>query len=275
MKLGLIQMKPSTLPKDNIAKAIEFIKEAKTLGADLVVLPEIFICPYTNRAIKENAIEENHAFLMELKEVAKMLNLYLVAGSVPEKSENKVYNTSYVFDSQGQTIAKHRKIHLFDIHIEGGQHFMESKVLTAGNNLTTFETPWGTLGLMICYDIRFPELARLLTLKGAQGIIVPAAFNMSTGPSHWELTFRARALDNQVFMAGVGVARDSQAPYTAWGHSISTDPWGNILVQLDEKENIAIVEWDMAQVDSIRQQLPLLKHRRTDLYEIINPTQNN
>ena len=109
MKLGLIQMKPSTLPKDNIAKAIEFIKEAKTLGADLVVLPEIFICPYTNRAIKENAIEENHAFLMELKEVAKMLNLYLVAGSVPEKSENKVYNTSYVFDSQGQPLPNTEK----------------------------------------------------------------------------------------------------------------------------------------------------------------------
>ena len=145
---------------------------------------------------------------------------------------------------------------------------MESDVLTPGEDFTTFDTPWGKLGLMICYDIRFPELARLLALQGAKGIIVPAAFNMTTGPAHWELSFRARALDNQLYMAGIAPARDNSASYVAWGHTISTDPWGRVLIQLEEKEEIAFVEWDLEYLEKVRRELPLLKHRRTDLYRL-------
>ena len=150
---------------------------------------------------------------------------------------------------------------------------MESDTFTAGEKATTFDTPWGRFGLMICYDIRFPELARITShptdpYKDTVGIIVPAAFNMTTGPAHWELSFRMRALDNQVFMIGCAPARDLNASYTAWGHSIVTDPWGSIIAQMDETEGILTVELAPDRVEQVREQLPLRKHRRTDLYRI-------
>ena len=122
------------------------------------------------------------------------------------------------------------------------------------------------MGVMICYDIRFPEFARRMVLQGAKMIFVPAAFNMTTGPAHWELTFRARALDNQIYMLGCAPARNVQAGYISWGHSIVTDPWGQVRNQLDEKEGILIEEIDLEWEEQIREQLPLLTHRRIELY---------
>lgn len=266
MKLALIQTKIKKTPEENLMHAKEMLKKAAEANVDMAVFPEMFACPYNNHAFVQFAMEPNSPFLTEIKHLASQLGIYIVAGSIPEKSKNNIYNTSFVFDPEGKTIAKHRKIHLFDIDIEGGQRFMESDTLTAGDTFTTFSTPWGKIGLMICYDIRFPELARILALEGAKGILVPGAFNMTTGPAHWELSFRARALDNQVFMAGVAPARDTTSSYIAWGHTISTNPWGEVIAQLDEKEGIAFVEWDMDELEKVRQQLPLLKHRRTDLY---------
>ena len=121
---------------------------------------------------------------------------------------------------------------------------------------------------MICYDIRFPEFARTMALDGARMIFVPAAFNMTTGPAHWELTFRARALDNQIYMLGCAPARDTQAGYISWGHSIVTDPWGKVMEQLDEKEGILIEEIDLDREEQIREQLPLLKHRKSEMYHL-------
>ncbi len=268
MKLSLIQLKTAAAPEQNIARILPLLKQAKAKGADMAVLPEMCACPYENAAFVRYAMELDAPFLQELGAAAKELGLYLVAGSVPEKCKNKIYNTSVVFDSKGHRTAFHRKMHLFDINIEGGQYFMESDTFTPGEWLTTFPTPWGRFGLMICYDIRFPELARLLVLEGADAVIVPAAFNMTTGPAHWELSFRARALDNQIFMAGCAPARDTNASYHSWGHSIVTDPWGTVLGQLEEKEDILTVELDFSKVEKVRRELPLLKHRRTDLYGI-------
>lgn len=268
MKVALIQMKPQKNPTENIKTAISYCKEAKKNSADIAVLPEMFFCLYENEHMKQNAIEENHPLLLELKETANSLNLYIVAGSIPEKIGDTLYNTSFVFDPSGNTIAKHRKIHLFDINVKNGQYYKESDVFSAGNSITTFDTPFGKFGIMICYDIRFPELARLMSLEGVLGIFVPAAFNHTTGPAHWNLSFRARALDNQIFMAGVSVALDETASYKAWGHSISTNPWGSVLLELDQSEQISFVEWDLEEVAKIREQLPLLAHRRTDLYQL-------
>lgn len=268
MKIALVQMAVCSEPKTNLAVAKKMLQEAKALGADIAVLPEIFVCNYNNAAFPEHAEKEGSPFMAEIAEMVRELDFYLVAGSIPEWDAEKIYNTSYVFNPAGEIIAKHRKMHLFDIDVKGGQYFKESDVLSAGDTFTTFETPWGKMGLMICFDIRFPELARLLTLDGARGIFVPAAFNMTTGPAHWELSFRARAMDNQVYMAGVSPARNEKSSYVAYGHSISTSPWGDVIHQMDEKEGIAIVEWDMEKVDSIREQLPFLSNRRVDLYEV-------
>ncbi len=132
--------------------------------------------------------------------------------------------------------------------------------------MTVFDTEYGRMGLCICYDLRFPELARMMVDEGAKAIIVPGAFNMTTGPAHWEILFRTRALDNQVYYIGASPARDVHADYVAWGHSIVTDPWGRIVEQLGEEEECLITELDLEYTDKIRRELPLLRHRRTDVY---------
>lgn len=268
MKIALIQMKVEDTPGKNLQTAGRYIAEAAKRGADLVMLPEMFCCPYETPNFPRFAEKEGGAFYQALASLAKENGIFLIAGSVPEEAEGKTYNTSYVFSPEGKGIAKHRKIHLFDIDVAGGQRFMESETLTAGNSPTTFQTPWGKMGLCICYDIRFPELSRLLALEGAKAIFIPAAFNMTTGPAHWELSFRARALDNQVYMAGCAPARDLTASYHSWGHSIVANPWGEVLEELDEKEGVLYAELDFEKEDAIRSQLPLLRHRRTDLYAL-------
>ena len=275
MKVSLLQMKTAATPTENIVKIKDMLRQAKAEGADIAVLPEMCCCPYENSAFVKYAMPYNSPFLTEIAAQAKELGLYIVAGSVPESNKNKIYNTSFVYDPKGECIARHRKVHLFDINVAGGQYFMESDTFTPGKDLTAFDTPWGRFGVIICYDIRFPEMSRLTAYNPdpyskTVGIIVPAAFNMTTGPAHWELSFRMRALDQQVYMLGCAPARDAASSYTAWGHSIVTDPWGAVVEQLDETEGILTVELDLEKVDKIREQLPLLKHTRTDLYRLEN-----
>ena len=229
----------------------------------------MFCCPYQKENFPVYAEKEGETCWQAMSDYARKYHVYLIAGSMPEADQNgTVFNTSYIFDRNGKRIGKHRKSHLFDIQVKGGQHFRESDTLTPGNAATVFDTEFGKMGVMICYDIRFPEFARTMVLQGAKMIFVPAAFNMTTGPAHWELTFRARALDNQIYMLGCAPARDVQAGYVSWGHSILTDPWGRVVKQLDEKEGILTAEIDLKQEEEIREQLPLLKHRRSSLYEI-------
>lgn len=266
MKLAQIQMAVTADKAENLRHAAELIRRAGEV--DMAVLPEMFCCPYDNACFRQYGDEEGGEAFKMLSAVAKERGIYLVGGTVPELCDGKVYNTCYVFDPEGRCIARHRKTHLFDIAVEGGQHFMESDTLSAGRDVTLFDTPWGRMGVCVCFDFRFEELSRLLALGGARAIIVPAAFNMTTGPAHWELLFRQRAVDNQLFTVGTSPARDDQASYIAWGHSVVCDPWGSVLTQLDETEGVAVTELDMSRVDAVRRQLPILSARRTDLYEI-------
>lgn len=166
-------------------------------------------------------------------------------------------------------------MHLFDINVKNGQRFQESETLSAGNSVTTFDTEFGVFGLCVCYDFRFPELGRLMALNGAKVILVPAAFNMTTGPAHWELMFRSQALNNQVYAIGTAPTRDPSAPYVSWGHSIVVDPWGRVVHQMDEMSGTQITELDLEFVADIRAQLPLLKHRRTDVYMLTEHRQGD
>ena len=197
----------------------------------------------------------------------KKHNVYFIAGTVPEiDSDGRIYNTSYSFSSRGELIGKHRKIHLFDIDVPGRITFKESEVLSPGNNVTILETPWGKIGVAICFDIRFAELFRFMALEGAHTVIVPAAFNMTTGPAHWELTFRMRAVDNQLFMAGCAPARNRDAGYISWANSIITDPWGRVLDRLETDEAILMHEIDSSYAEEIRSQLPILSGVKKDGY---------
>lgn len=269
IKVGLIQMTVVESKERNLKKAEEMIKKAVAEGIVLAVLPEMFNCPYNNQCFPAYAEKEGGFSWQLMSRIAKENKIYLVGGSIPEIDEdNRIYNTSYVFNLHGRQIAKHRKMHLFDIDVKGGQYFKESDTLSAGNQVTVFDTPYGKFGLMICYDLRFPELSRLLVKRGVKFIVVPGAFNMTTGPAHWELLFRTRALDNQVYTLGVAPARDMTAGYISYGNSLVVDPWGTVLKKLEGEENILVENLNLSKTDKIREQLPLLKHIRNDLYQL-------
>lgn len=237
---------------------------------DFVAVGEMFNCPYETHKFPVCAEMEGGETCRALSALAKRCHVYLSAGSVPERDEaGHIYNTAYVFDREGRQIAKHRKVHLFDIDVKGGQCFRESETLTAGDRATVFDTEFGRMGVCICFDCRFPELVRLMVLEGAKVIFVPAAFNMTTGPAHWEVMFRSRALDNQCYMVGTSDARDESAGYVSYGHSLIASPWGDIIQEMKENEDIRVTEIDLDYVDDIRAQLPLLSARRTDLYQLL------
>lgn len=269
VKCAILQTYVYQEKKRNLIQAAELLADPALQDIDLAILPEMFCCPYENKFFPEYAEPEGGETWEKCSRLAADHGIYLVSGSMPERDEEgRIYNTSYVFDRKGHQIGKHRKMHLFDIDIKGGQYFKESDTLTPGDQVTVFDTEFGRMGLCICYDFRFPELARLMVDEGTQVIIVPAAFNMTTGPLHWELMFRQRAVDNQVYTIGAAPARDLNAGYHSWGHSIAADPWGKVLMEMEEKPAVKVVELELDEVKKVREQLPLLKHRRGDIYAL-------
>lgn len=269
IKIAAIQMPTVADKMENVRTVKTYLEKIKDENPDFVILPEMFCCPYQTENFPIYAEKEGGPVWQQLSGYAKQYGIYLIGGSMPEKdAEGNVYNTSYIFDREGKQIGKHRKVHLFDIDVKGGQTFKESDTLTAGDSDTVFDTEFGKIGVMLCFDIRFPELSRMMVNDGAKVIFVPAAFNMTTGPAHWELSFRTRALDNQIYMVGCAPARDVSAGYISWGHSIVTDPWGRVIGMLDENEGILLAELDMDYEEQVREELPLLKSRRKDIYQL-------
>lgn len=275
MKIALCQMKVVENKRKNINKAISMIERSIEEKADIIVLPEMFNCPYDNKYFRHYAEKINlkgdsqGETVQALVKAARNNKVYIIGGSIPEiDNEGRIYNTSIVINEQGEILNAHRKIHLFDIDVKGKIAFKESDVLTSGDSPTVVSTHWGKIGIMICYDIRFPELSRIMVEKGAKIIFTPAAFNMTTGPSHWETLFKSRALDNQVYMVGVSPARSKESSYVAYGNSLVASPWGKIIGRLDEKEGILFQNIDLEYEEQIREELPLLKHIRRDLYTL-------
>ena len=275
INIALCQMNVVDNKEENIGKAIQMIKESKKQGADLAVLPEMFNCPYENEKFIEYAEELNDSkTLSEIAKHAKEEDIHVLAGSIPELEINdednseSIYNTAVLFDNKGKFLGKHRKMHLFDIDVKGKIYFKESDTLSAGNEFTVIDTELATIGIGICYDIRFVELSRIMALNGAQILIFPGAFNLTTGPAHWEILFKSWALDNQVYTIGVAPALDKDANYNSFGHSIAANPWGEVIEELDYEEDLRIVQIDLDEINRIREEIPILKNRRTDLYEI-------
>lgn len=267
MRIAQIQSHVYIDKMKNLEQLEERLEELAWQKPDLVMLGEMFCCPYETKLFPVYAEPEEGPVWRELSRLAKKHGIYLAAGSVPERDgEGRVYNTAYVFDRAGRQIGKHRKVHMFDIQVEGGQHFKESETLTPGDKCTVFDTEFGKVGLCICFDFRFPELARKMVLDGARLILVPAAFNMTTGPAHWELMFRSRAVDNQCFVAGTSCARDREAGYVAWGHTLLVSPWGDVIEEMDEREGVMVHDIDLSYADKVRAELPLLSARREEVY---------
>ena len=268
MRVALIQMPVTADREGNLRTAAEKLRQAAAGGADIAVLPEMFCCPYENRCFRPYGEEAGGPAQAMLSQTAAETGMYVVGGSIPELEDGRVYNTCFVYGPDGAQLARHRKAHLFDIDVPGGQRFKESDTFSPGDSITTFETKFGTMGLCICFDLRFEELARCMCLRGARVIFVPAAFNMTTGPAHWELLFRQRAVDNQCFTVGVSPARDEAGSYVAYGNSLAVDPWGTVLCRAGAEETTLYADLDLERLEAVRAQLPILSARRTDLYEV-------
>ncbi|KAA1478815.1 carbon-nitrogen hydrolase [Dentipellis sp. KUC8613] len=288
-KLALIQLGQIGFDKaQNLKHARDMVLKAargetSMIGKpDLVVLPECFNSPYGHVHFplyaetvgfspgeKYDITKSSSETVKMLSDVAKEMGVWLLGGSMPERDpadESKVYNTATVYSPEGDLVAIHRKVHLFDIDISGKIMFKESETLTGGDALNYFDTSFARIGLGICYDVRFPELAMIAARKGCQVLLYPGAFNSTTGPLHWELLQRARAVDNQVFFGMCSPARDLVAEYHAWGHSMVIDPMGAILAEADEKETIIFVDIDPKKMEDARAGIPVTVQRRFDVY---------
>ncbi|XP_037948273.1 omega-amidase NIT2 [Teleopsis dalmanni] len=269
MRMVLLQLKGTKNKIATVQNAVSKIEEAVCEHKPrLITLPECFNCPYGTKYFEEysESIPDGYTS-QKLSEAAKQHNVYIVGGTIPEKADdNAIYNTCTVWDPSGNLIAKHRKMHLFDIDIKGLMTFKESETLTAGNEFTTIEIDGHKIGIGICYDIRFEEMARIYRNEGCEMIIYPGAFNMTTGPLHWELLQRARANDNQLFVVTTSPARDESADYIAYGHSMVVDPWAKIVSSAKEGEESVVADIDFSLVEKVRQQIPTFSQRRLDLY---------
>lgn len=262
----------------NLANARKQVAAAAARGANIVVLPECFNSPYGTSYFRSYAepIPSGDTTYPDslipsytaLSAAARENNIYLIGGSIPEHdpATDALYNTSLTFSPTGALLAAHRKIHLFDIDIPGKIRFIESEVLSAGTTPTLIDTPYGRVGVGICYDVRFPELAMMAARQGAFAMLYPGAFNMTTGPLHWELLARARAVDNQVWVGMCSPARSEEAGYTAWGHSMVVDPNGEVVAGMEEGEGY--VEWELVpeRVVEVRRGIPVTRQRRFDVY---------
>lgn len=272
LKVAVCQMRIVDSKTENLTRAGELINAAANNGADLIVLPEIFNIPYQADLMVENAELYPGRTTDYLAELARRHSVILVGGSIPEiDTQGCIFNSSFVFDEKGALIGRHRKMHLFDVDIPGQIFFQESAVFCPGEGLQIIRHGGLSFAVIICYDIRFPELARWAALAGAELLVVPAAFNLTTGPAHWEILMRSRAIDNQLYVIAASPARNPEASYQAWGHSMVVDPWGNITSQADIAESVIYADLDLGLVSRIRQELPLLRHRRTDIYKLKYP----
>lgn len=277
VKLALVQLASTADKSYNLSHARTKVLEATAAGAKIVVLPECFNSPYGTKYFSQYAetllpsppTEKQSPTFHALSQLAKEASCYLIGGSIPELEEKtqKLYNTSLTFGPTGELLATHRKVHLFDIDIPGKIRFKESEVLSPGNKITLVDLPeYGKIAIAICYDIRFPELATIATRKGAFLLLYPGAFNLTTGALHWELQARARAMDNQVYVGLCSPARDMEAEYHAWGHSMIVDPNAEVLGSLEEKEGIVVKELVQGRIEEVRKGIPLYTQRRFDVY---------
>jgi len=270
LKIGCIQLKVGANKTENVARALEKIREAVMRGAELITLPECFNSPYGTNFFPQYAesVPDGETSKL-LSGISKELGIFLIAGSIPERKDDKLFNTSTIWGPQGNLLATYRKMHLFDIDIPGEITFKESDSLSAGNQLAIVDVKDFKIGIGICYDIRFEELAKLYRKKGCNMLIYPGAFNMKTGPLHWELLARARANDNQCYTALVSPARDASAGYVAWGHSMVVDPWGKVMESAGADEEVFVTELDLAAVEKVRSNIPIFSQRRGDIYDTV------
>ena len=263
-----IQMSSTPEKAENVEAAERLIREAASVGAELVALPELWNCHGLEGVYGENAESIPGPTTDFLSELARELGLYVLGGSVleGEPGAERLFNTSTFFDPSGQLVAVYRKIHLFDVKAPD-REYVESSIVAPGREVVTAKAGAATLGLSVCYDLRFPELYRLLALRGAEVLAVPAAFTLQTGKDHWELLLRARAVENQAYV--VAPAQWGQKADGRWtyGRSTIVDPWGTVLGTCPDRDGHALAMLDLDYLQRLRVEFPALSNRQPDVYD--------
>jgi predicted amidohydrolase len=248
----------------NLVEVAELVRHAKTKGAELVCLPEFFSClEVKGDEFELGAMDEqDHPAIPLFSNLAQELGLWILMGSLAVKAgPGKIRNRSYLLDATGRIVARYDKVHLFDVDLGDGESYRESATVEPGGKAVLAPTPWGTLGMSVCYDLRFPHLYRALAQTGAGFLAVPAAFTKTTGQDHWHVLLRARAIET-----GSYVFAPCQCGYhgesESYGHSLIIDPWGEILAEGGEEPGLIVAEVDPARVQEARRKIPSLTHDR-------------
>ncbi len=268
IRVACVQMTSRRDKAANLERAEAFVARAASTGADVVVLPEkwnLIGSAEDYRAAAEPL--EGGTSSEAMSRWARTLGVTLVGGSITERREGreKLSNTSCVFDPQGELVAVYRKIHLFDVEV-GGHVYRESEAEEPGTEPVVARAEDWCLGLTVCYDVRFPELYRILALEGAELVTVPAHFTTPTGRDHWHVLLRARAIENQYYAAAAGQVGETIPGRPAYGRSLIVDPWGTVLAQAPDEETVIVAELDRTRLRDIRAKLPSLANRRADAY---------
>ena len=276
MRAAAVQLNSTDEYDRNLEVAERLVRGAAADGAELVVLPEKWTVLGSPEAIRSCAEPLDGPALSAAAGWAGELGIHLVAGSIPEvvPEWERLGNTSVMFGPDGEQRAIYRKIHMFDVEV-GGVSYRESEVEQAGDAIVLGEVAGTPVGLTICYDLRFPELYRILALRGARVITVPSAFTERTGRDHWEVLIRARAIEDQVFMVAAGQVGFAAPHYRSFGRSMIVDPWGVVLAQAADTECFVFADLDLAIQNEMRDSLPSLRHRRPDAYRWPDDDESN
>jgi len=273
MRLAAIQMCSGKDVDRNLDRALALVNRAAEEGADVVALPENFALMGSDRERAQFVQDLDGAVLKELGRVARERSLLLLAGTVLERSRDEAdprpYNTSVLFDRQGSPIAVYRKMHLFDVSLTDGVSYRESESVRPGDEPVVAFVEGVGFGLSICYDLRFPELYRLLAFRGARVVFVPSAFTVETGKDHWMSLIRARAIENQVYIVAPAQFGTHESGRVTYGHSVIVDPWGTVLAQAPQKESVLWADADFGYQDEIRSRVPVAKHVRNRIFSLL------
>lgn len=268
LSVAVVQLNSGADRAQNIASALAGIDSAANAGARLVILPEIWPYLGPEEGNRANAESIPGPITEMFAERARRYDMYIHGGTILESSpgDPNMHNTAFVLDPRGEIIARYRKIHMFDVILGGGEQYKESATMTPGDEIVTVKIDGITIGLATCYDLRFPEIFRILALRGASAVALPAAFTLTTGKDHWETLIRARAIENGFYM--MASAQWGKHPPGNWcyGRSMIVDPWGTVLATAADGVTIAMSTISQARVDAVRGQIPSLANRQPRAY---------